>query len=81
MSGENLSDFFSCYDKYRAAIVELVQVVLELVGDLAGELSALLIANGCAKSILGLNLGGLINGLLDVLGLGGLGLGGLLGNL
>ncbi|KAI0251240.1 hypothetical protein BJV78DRAFT_1154628 [Lactifluus subvellereus] len=55
-----------------ALIVQLVDVVLALVGGLVGELVLLLIGNGCAGTILGLNLGGLINSL---------GLGSLLGHI
>ncbi|KAI0002112.1 hypothetical protein BJV74DRAFT_817006 [Russula compacta] len=55
-----------------SVIVELLDVVLALVGGLVWELLALLIGNGCARVILNLQLGPLINAL---------GLGGLLGNL
>ncbi|KAI0302438.1 hypothetical protein B0F90DRAFT_1714752 [Multifurca ochricompacta] len=51
-----------------AVIIQLVDVVLALVGALVVELLVLLIGNGCAGTILGLNLGPLI----DCLGLGGL---------
>ena len=49
-------------------MVELVNVVLGLVGVLVVELLVLLIGNGCAGTILGLNL----KALIDSLGLGGL---------
>jgi len=54
--------------KYSAAVVELLDVVLVLVGGLAGELLILLIDNGCAGILLRLKLGVLVN----LLGLGGL---------
>ena len=47
--------------KYSAAIVELIQVVLGLVGPLVANLLALLIGNGCAGIIVQLGLTDLIN--------------------
>ena len=57
-------------NKYSSAIVKLVQVVLELVGALVAELLVLLIGNGCARIIVGLDLGSLIEclGLDNLLG-------------
>jgi hypothetical protein len=70
------SDLLPLLGGLVSVIVQLVQVVLGLVGPLVFNLLALLIGNGCAGVILGLNLGPLI----DCLGLGGL-LQGLLGRL
>jgi hypothetical protein len=56
-------------------------VVLAVVGVSVAELVLLLIRNGCAATILGLNLSGLIQclGLIEIIK--GLGLGGLVGSL
>ena len=69
MTGKLYLNIFSAY-KYSSAIVKLVQVVLELVGALVAELLVLLIGNGCAGIIIGLDLGSLIEclGLDNLLG-------------
>ncbi|KAF8504840.1 hypothetical protein F5888DRAFT_1903714 [Russula emetica] len=54
-----------------AAVVELLDVVLALVGGLVGELLILLIDNGCAGVLLRLKLD-VLGVVINLLGLGGL---------
>ncbi|KAH9976273.1 hypothetical protein BGW80DRAFT_910538 [Lactifluus volemus] len=54
------SDLTSLLNNLITVLVQLVDVVLAVVGVSVAELVLLLIRNGCAATILGLNLSGLI---------------------
>ncbi|KAI0274088.1 hypothetical protein BGY98DRAFT_936096 [Russula aff. rugulosa BPL654] len=67
----SVSDLEPLLGDLVAAVVELLNVVLALVGGLVGELLILLIGNGCAGILLKLKLS-VLSVLINLLGLGGL---------